>query len=251
MSSPASMDMDTQTSPGSSGFVLSEYICRYDGITKALRLMFIASTQTCHFVEACQLLNEYLLNSVNTSLYADFLRTFQDNSAFTISPNTVWLDATNQRNAVKLAQLEQELTSAESSLAKEPIRCSFNDLAFHHFETGNLQAALRCFHESKLYNTTPKHIQDMTINILSTLIHMGRGAYLSNFLIKSSSELEGGDKDKMQFCIGLNALYAKDYTSAARHFTDISPQIAQATFEPTQPNRGPHINTQCVFTSCR
>lgn len=223
------MDMDIQMpSPSDGGFRLSAYISRYEGLTKALRLMFIATTQPNLFTEACLLLNELLLNSSNTTLYTDFFRAFQDHSQFTIPPNNSWVDATNERNAAKLSKLEQELTAAETGLAKEPIRSCFTALAHHHLETGNLQAAMRYFHESKLYNTTPKHTLDMTINILAVLIHMGRGAYLSNFLMGSTGNLEGADRDKMQFCLGLHSLYCNDYATAAKYFTDISPTIGDA-----------------------
>lgn len=223
------MDMDIQvSSPSDGGFCLSAYISRYEGITKALRLLFIASSQPSLFTEACHLLNDFLLNSSNTTLYTDFFRAFQDHSQFTIVPNTSWIDATNARNAAMLSKLEQELTAAETGLAKEPIRSSFTALAHHHLETGNLQAAMRYFHESKLYNTTQKHALDMTINILTVLIHMGRGAYLSNFLMRSTGDLEGPVRDKMHFCLGLHSLYCADYTTAAKYFTDISPTIGEA-----------------------
>ena len=177
---------------------LEAYSRRYEGLTKAARLRLIANKYPAVKYEALRLLIVHIKKGYNTILYndimamtGDLLVTDEDKDIFTYDNS--WVTEREQLARERAAKLEHDLHVAKSTLVKESIRLALNDIGYLNIERGLLNDALKVFYKTQEHCTVSRHIAEMCVNIITTLVDLNELKQAQSQLAK----LESYDVDKL------------------------------------------------------
>ena len=118
-------------------FSLSNYISRYEGVTKLNRLQFIAKNCISHQEEAYRILIISLLDasSVNTKIYVQ-LKPICELLGPGFEYDSNWVDNTDAVATEHSDRLESEFRNAKSKAINESIRLSLCDLGDFNLRRG-------------------------------------------------------------------------------------------------------------------
>jgi len=206
---------------------LEAYSRRYEGLTKAARLRLIANKYPAVKYEALRLLVVHIKKGYNTMLYndiiamaGDLLVTDEDKDIFTYDNS--WVTEREQLARERAAKLEHDLHVAKSTLVKESIRLALNDIGYLNIERGLLNDALKVFYKTQEHCTVSRHIAEMCVNIITTLVDLNELKQAQSQLAKLESyDVDKLTRAKVKAISGLVALRESNYLVAARKFVDI------------------------------
>ena len=129
-------------------FDLSNYISRYVGYTKILRLSFIFENDMSPpdlKKLAFRFLIDELKEGINTLYYSNLYKKANELGIAEAPIDDVWIQSTDWKFRQKMERLESELSNARSSMVKESIRLCLSDIGSLHCQSGNLNDAIKCF----------------------------------------------------------------------------------------------------------
>ncbi|KAF9582931.1 COP9 signalosome complex subunit 1, partial [Lunasporangiospora selenospora] len=222
---------------------LDAYIATYKGHTKINRLEFIAdrcpslqidalklaitelkSTQTLNVTRLSSLvkkLNEAVKGggSVGANVSNDLL-----------SLDKVWVDSQLLLAKQQTETLEGELKNYKRNSIKESVRMGYIELGNHYYEVGDLSNAHRSYSRTRDFCTTPKHMMELSMNVIKVSIELGNFPHVLTYVVKAESTPEvSQDKEltkaKLKAASGLANLDLNKYNSAARDFLSIGEEL--------------------------
>eukprot|EP00112_Aurelia_sp_Birch-Aquarium-sp1_P001823 Seg1198.3 transcript_id=Seg1198.3/GoldUCD/mRNA.D3Y31 product="COP9 signalosome complex subunit 1" protein_id=Seg1198.3/GoldUCD/D3Y31 len=224
---------------------LDVYASSYKGLTKLLRLLFIAKHCPNLAVDALRIASTSAKSTHNTDVYKEVMRKLTEAYGSRESPATVaegqgyapqidqnWLDTTEKRAQTKLETLETDLKFYKSNSIKESIRRGHDDLGDHYLDCGDLTNALKCYSRARDYCISATHIVNMCLNVIKVSVFLPNWAYVQTYVNKAESVpdlTEQKDKSsnqsvltKLKCAAGLAELSKKGYKAAARLFLQTS-----------------------------
>ena len=210
-----------------SSLKLSEYITRYDGYTKVQRLIFIAEKCSNLQEEAYRLLLEELKRGTNTTLYVKIFELVGPALGYGSDFDREWYESIERRESIKLERLEAELMAAKTTMVKESIRLSFNDIGDLHYERGNLGEAMKSYLRTRDYCTIPKHNLELYVRVVSVSMDSAQFGNVNSYITKA--ENTAGDvtiSAKIKASAALVLLIEGQYKGAARKFLEVGRDLA-------------------------
>ena len=204
---------------------LKSYIDRYSGYTKLSRLQFIAERCPNLQEEAYRTLLVELKRGSNTELYEKTHR-FLLGAELGVDFDKAWVDATEKKEATKLERLEADLMAAKTTMVKESIRLSYNDIGDFHYDRGNLSEALKSYLRARDYCTLPKHTFDMCVRVASVSFDLAQYRNVVNYVGKADDA--DGDvltRAKLTAAAALVLLVEGQYKAAARKFVEVDCEL--------------------------
>ena len=209
---------DTATPSIYSSLNVNAYIARYDGYTKLQRLIFIAEKCANLQEEAYGLLFKELKRGSNTALYLTFTAQVGNSNDF----DREWVETIERRELAKLERLEAELMAAKTTMVKESIRLSYNDIGDLHYERGNLADAMKSYSRTRDYCTIPKHHVDMWVRLISVSMDLGQYGNVNFYMTKAENTvIETAAGAKIKAAGALVMLIEGQYKVAARKFLEV------------------------------
>ena len=203
---------------------LKSYVDRYSGYTKLSRLQFIAERCPNLQEEAYRMLLAELKRGSNTGWYTKTHGMV--GAALGVEFDKAWVDATEKKEATKLERLEADLMAAKTTMVKESIRLSYNDIGDFHYDRGNLNEALKSYLRARDYCTLPKHTFDMCVRVASVSFDLTQYRNVVNYVGKADDA--DGDvltRAKLNAAAGLVLLVEGQYKAAARKFVEVDCEL--------------------------
>ena len=201
---------------------LEEYIARYDGYTKTQRLLFIAEKCTNLQEDAYRLLINELKKGSNTGLY---IKLYEQVGAGRISCaefDREWVEAVERRESIKLERLEAELMAAKTTMVKESIRLSFNDIGDLHYERGNLNETMKSYLRTRDYCAIPKHTLDLCVRVVSVSLDLNQFGNVNFYATKAeTAAADGTVNPKIKAASALVLLIEGHFKAAAKKFLEV------------------------------
>lgn len=200
---------------------LEEYIARYDGYTKTQRLLFIAEKCTNLEEDAYRLLIKELKKGSNTGLY---LKLYEQDGASNCRGefDREWVEAVERRESIKLERLEAELMAAKTTMVKESIRLSFNDIGDLHYERGNLNETMKSYLRTRDYCAIPKHTLDLCVRVVSVSLDLNQFGNVNFYATKAeTAAVDGAVNPKIKAAAALVLLIEGHFKAAAKKFLEV------------------------------
>ena len=203
---------------------LNMYIDRYEGHTKLIRLLSIAEKCPNLQEEAYRMLLTELKRGSNTAMYVKIHSLV--GSVLGVEMDKNWIDATEKKETTKLERLEAELMAAKTTMVKESIRLSYNDIGDLHYDRGNLNEAMKSYLRARDYCTLPKHTFDMCVRVASVCFDLGQYRNVMNYVSKAE-ECDGDVlvRAKLNAAAALVMLIEGHYKGAARKFLEVDCEL--------------------------
>lgn len=201
---------------------LAAYIGRYSGYTRIQRLLFVADKCTNLQEEAYRHLISELKRGTNTTSYINIHALVGAVLGYDLDVDREWIEMTENSELVKLERLEAELMAAKTTMVKESMRLSYNDIGDLHYQRGNLPETMKSYLRTRDYCTTPKHNLDMWVRLISVSIDSGQFGNVNFYITKA--ENAGGDGAgcaKIKAAGALVLLVEGQYKLAARKFLEV------------------------------
>ncbi|KAH9811637.1 26S proteasome subunit RPN7-domain-containing protein [Melampsora americana] len=121
------------------------------------------------------------------------------NNAPPLSSDEPWLQDTQADISRTFNKLEMELKNYTSSLIKESIRISHQDLAAHHRKTGDTNNALRSLTKAREYCTSSTQVADLSFAILDLAMDSHNHKLAESYIGKAEGALDAAtSKDNKQ-----------------------------------------------------
>ncbi|KAI5810083.1 26S proteasome subunit RPN7-domain-containing protein [Peziza echinospora] len=208
-------------------FDLEGYIANYTGRTQVDRLLLIGDTCRPLAVEALKLAISILKKSSDVTRYKAAVATL-----YSIDPTDAdarldeeWVDKVSKRVANDLEKFDAQLKSYKHNLIKESIRMGHEDLGNHYYNSGDLSNAFKSYSRMRDFCTAPKHILDMSLQIIKVCIEQGNYMSLQSYVMKirnltRNPEEEELLKPKLATATGLLHLSGGNFRDAARSFLE-------------------------------
>jgi COP9 signalosome complex subunit 1 len=206
---------------------LSTYIDRYNGYTKLQRLLFIAEKCTNLQVEAYNQLLVELKKGCNTALYMKIYYLVGAALGHGADLDRDWVESTEKRETMKLERLESELMTAKTTIVKESIRLSYNDIGDLHYERGNLSEAMKSYLRTRDYCTVPKHNAEMCVRVASVSMDLMQYGNVLFYVTKGGDPVvaDAVVNAKLKAASALVMLIEGQYKGAARKFLEVGIEI--------------------------
>lgn len=217
---------------------LTQYIDRYDGYTKLQRLLFIADKCPNLQEDAYRLLLNELKRGSNTAMY---LKVYEQVGAAVncgAEFDREWVETVENRESIKLERLEAELMAAKTTMVKESIRLSFNDIGDLHYERGNLSEAMKSYLRTRDYCTIPKHNLDLCARVVSVSMDLNQFGNVNFYVTKAESTAgenipSGAIKEnvmssKIKAAAALVLLIEGQYKGAAKKFLEVGWNVGES-----------------------
>lgn len=157
-----------------------------------------------------------------------------------------WADRTSRKVQAETDKLEAALKSYKHNLIKESIRVrsvsrpphqvtsprslphkqmGHEDLANHFYSSGNLSNAFKSYSRMRDFCTAPKHILDMSLQIVRVCVEQGNYLSVQSHTAKiknmqKTPEEEESLSPKLGAAMGLAHLSSGSYFNAARYFLE-------------------------------
>jgi len=200
---------------------LEQYIANYSGHTKIKRLVFIAQHDTKLAKQATKLAIAELKKGINTQMYKEVAENCAKKFGAEEFPfDEQWIIKVDTEAQRKIEKLELELNSYKTNMIKESIRTAHNDIGDFYYGRGDFQNALKSYLRARDYNTTPKHVLTMCLNIIKVSIEMGNYALVAQYVGRAEQvRIEDQDivtQSKLKVASALAELDAKKYKSVAQ-----------------------------------
>ncbi|KAA8896114.1 26S proteasome subunit RPN7-domain-containing protein [Sphaerosporella brunnea] len=218
---------------GAPRFDLEGYLSNYSGRTRVDRLIHIGTHSVPLAIEALKLVIKLLKQGTDVVRYKFAVSVLQK-----ISPHDPdarldedWADRTARKVQIETEKMEAALKSYKHNLIKESIRMGHEDLGNHFYASGDLTNAFKCYSRMRDFCTAPKHVLDMSLQIIRVCIEQGNmlsvQTHVSKIrnLHKTSEDEEEALKPKLAAAMGLAHLSAGHYLSAARCFLECPPTL--------------------------
>lgn len=146
-------------------------------------------------------------------------------------------------------RLDQELKGYKNNLIKESIRMATEELGTHHFAAGNLPEAAKSFSKMREFCTTQAHLAFMHLRLALVGVAQGNWINVQNAVARIQAQPSFADYSKLAPAIkpllGLTALAAGDYNTAATHFIYTEPAFAA----PLEPVAGGVVLNRAVLSA--
>lgn len=221
-------------------FDLDTYANSYIGLARIYRLMYIADHCPKLRPDALRLAISHVITTMNANLYQVLHHKLQQcqgnilpdvtgaNPIDTGLPvfNSVWVETTNQKSAMKLEKLGGDLKNYKSNSIKESIRRGHNEIGDHYVNCGDLIEATKSYSKARDYCTSSSHVISMCLNIIKVGIYLQNWSHVINYIIKAestpdyteNSELQTTYSSTLKCMTGLAELAGRKYKLAAQHF---------------------------------
>lgn len=136
----------------------------------------------------------------------------------------------------------------------KPKQMAYEEQGRHYYSAGDLSAAFKAFTAERDYCTTPRHIQDMSLDIIRTAIMQGSWMTVQANVAKIRSlnrtpEEEEALKPKLNAIMGLSHLASGAYRDAARSFLDTPASLGSGYNEVLSGNDIAIYGTLCSLAS--
>jgi COP9 signalosome complex subunit 1 len=201
---------------------IASYVDRYDGFTKLQRLIFIAEKCSNLQEEAYRQLLTELKRGSNSVLYMKIYVLVGEILGYGSDADKDWIDSVEKREAIKLERLESELMAAKTTMVKESIRLSYNDIGDLHYERGNLSEAMKTYLRTRDYCTLPKHNSQMCVRVISASMDLGQYGNVMFYVKKADFALtEPIIGSQLKAANALALLIEGQYKEAARKFLEV------------------------------
>ncbi|KAH8155778.1 uncharacterized protein LAJ45_00790 [Morchella importuna] len=213
-------------------FDLESYISNYTGRTQIERLLHIGLHSPPLCIEALKLAVKALKQTSDVPRYK--LVVEQLNKLAPDDPEAVmdeeWVEKTSRRVANSTEKIEADLKSYKHNLIKESIRMGHEDLGNHYYASGDLVNAFKSYSRMRDFCTAPKHILDMSLQIIRVCIEQGNYMSVQSHIVKirslsRSPEEEEILKPKLCVAMGLTQLASGAFKEAAKSFLETPPTL--------------------------
>mmetsp|Transcript_23453 Transcript_23453/g.22600 ORF Transcript_23453/g.22600 Transcript_23453/m.22600 type:complete len:541 (+) Transcript_23453:7-1629(+) len=206
---------------------LSTYIDRYDGYTKLQRLIFIAEKCSNLQEEAYNRLLVELKKGCNTALYMKIYYLVGAALGHGINFDREWVESIEKKETMKLERLESELMTAKTTIVKESIRISYNDIGDLHYERGNLSEAMKSYLRTRDYCTIPKHNSEMCVRVASVSMDLMQYGNVLFYVTKGGDPVvsDAVVNAKLKAASALVMLIEGQYKGAARKFLEVGIEL--------------------------
>ena len=200
---------------------LAEYIGRYSGYTRIQRLVFVAEKCGNLQEDAYRLLISELKRGTNTTLYVNIHALVGTILGYEFGFDREWIEMTENSELLKLERLEAELMAAKTTMVKESMRLSYNDIGDLHYQRGNLPETMKSYLRTRDYCTTPKHNLDMWVRLISVSIDSGQFGNVNFYITKAENAGGDGASAKIKAAGALVLLVEGQYKLASRKFLEV------------------------------
>lgn len=234
---------------------LEQISCSYKGLAKIYRLFHIADHCFTLRYEALRLALSYSLTTCNTQLYQNIHKRLSDALSSTVAPtssnntqqrslpdtvastgggtnalpplDTLWLEITMKKAALKLEKLDIDLKNYKTNSIKESVRRGHDDLGDHYLECGDLSNALKCYSRARDYCTSSKQLVNMCLNVIKVSIYLQNWSHVISYVSKAENTpyFTESNKDNIQAIVtklkvsaGVAELVGGRYREAAKSF---------------------------------
>jgi COP9 signalosome complex subunit 1 len=218
--------MTGTTVVSSDNFNVVDYAAGYQGFTKLARLQFICDNfpQLRH-VSNKQLLKE-LKNSSNASYFVKVLHSVDEPTRRELACDESIAHAITQNNQMRMDLLENELSTAKSTMLKEGIRAGHTDVGHLAYQMGNLSEAMKSYMRSRDFCTMPRHVIEMCLNVIVVSIDLKQFFNVTNFASKVADTM-GDDVvvGKLKVGSALVDLNERHFKAAAVKFLEVPPVL--------------------------
>ncbi|KAJ1975931.1 cop9 signalosome complex subunit [Dimargaris xerosporica] len=167
----ASLDLPAQVSQETD---VGVYAQGYAGPMRLARLLFIANELPELRGSAFHsLAHELRQNTTNVALYTQVYQLLSDSYtndawAASIPPmDHAWVEQTQQHNRETLEQLESELKSHRNHLLKDSVRLGYLALGEFYLQTGDTNAATKCYLRAREYCAHPSQYMDLFVRLMT------------------------------------------------------------------------------------
>ncbi|KAI5801194.1 26S proteasome subunit RPN7-domain-containing protein [Geopyxis carbonaria] len=241
---------------GAPRFDLEAYIANYTGRTQVDRLLLIGTHSPPLAVEALKLAIKSLKNSQDVQRYRFAVAILQKMAPD--DPDAVldeeWAEKTARKNASEAEKIENTLKSYKHNLIKESIRMGHEDLGNHYYACGELTNAVKSYSRMRDFCTAPKHILDMSLQIIRVSIEQGNYMSVQAHIAKirnlqRTPEEEEQLKPKLNTAMALAHMSLGAYRDAARAFLDCPPTLGASFNEVLSSNDVAVYGGLCALAS--
>ncbi|KAL7268072.1 hypothetical protein RUND412_009315 [Rhizina undulata] len=206
---------------------IENYISNYRGRTQIDRLLHIANSCPPLCIEAVKLALKLLKQTTDVIRYKSTINILKE-----VSPQDPeaagdeWIEKTTRKLASDNEKIEAALKSYKHNLIKESIRMGQEDLGNHYYAAGDLQNAFKCYSRMRDFCTVPRHILDMSLQIIRVCIEQGNYISVQSHIVKikhllsPTSEEDELLKPKLCAAMGLTYLANRSYKQAAKSFLE-------------------------------
>ncbi|KAJ1971218.1 cop9 signalosome complex subunit [Dimargaris verticillata] len=167
----ANLDLPAQTGQDAG---VDTYAQSYAGPMRLARLLFIINEHPELRGSAFQsLVHELHQNTINVALYTQVYELLADsyaNDAWAASIPSMdcsWLEQTQQRNRDTLERLESELKGHRNHLLKDSVRLGYLELGEFYLQTGDTNAATKCYLRAREYCAHPTQYMDLFVRLMT------------------------------------------------------------------------------------
>ncbi|KYQ91512.1 COP9 signalosome complex subunit 1 [Tieghemostelium lacteum] len=204
----------------SNEFDIESYINSYTGLTKILRLLFIAeySEDPKLKSDAFKMAASEVMKTSNIELYHNIVT----KSNGLIKFDSQWVDNTTKKNSSTIDKLEQDLNVAKANIVKDSIRIAQSDLGEFYYRSGDYSNSLKCFVRTRDYCTSSKHILNMCFNIIKVGIDYSNYSHVFTYTTKAEQtpDIDPQSIAKLRAATGLANLESSKYKFAAKKFIE-------------------------------
>lgn len=208
-------------------FDLEGYISNYAGRTQVDRLLLIGDTCQPLAVEALKLAVNLLKKSSDVPRYKQAVATLAsiDPSDPDSRTDEEWVDRVLRKVASETEKYEAQLKSYKHNLIKESIRMGHEDLGNHYYASGDLSSAFKSYSRMRDFCTAPKHILDMSLQIIKVCIEQGNYMSVQSHIMKIRNLLRTPEEEadlapKLAVATGLSHLATGNFKDAAKTFLE-------------------------------
>jgi len=136
-----------------------------------------------------------------------------------------WIDKVLRKVASDTEKYDAQLKSYKHNLIKESIRMGHEDLGNHYYASGDLASAFKSYSRMRDFCTAPKHILDMSLQIIRVCIEQGNYMSAQSHIMKVRHLLRTPEEEeplapKLAVATGLSYLASCNYRDAAKTFLE-------------------------------
>ena len=188
---------------------LTSYLQNYRGFTKIARCHFIATTSTTEglsrtaYIECLQLLKASKNSNLLQNVCLDAQKKFGSDE-FPI--DVEWIAKCEQSCKQEHAQLSESMKKLKMAAIKENIREAHNALGALFISEGNLQGAVKAYHQNKDYSSSPQHTMEFTEQMMVCAMDLGNWSSAMNSAVKLRhlANISSGASSSVSSSVGNN-----------------------------------------------
>ena len=213
-------------------FDVATYAGQYVGMTKILRLKYIASTFLHLRNEAMTILIKEVSAGLNAELYAEICELAK---AYDM-PNAIiydeeWVRKVSQEKRRRIEIASTELSQAKSSSNKEAIRRGYMEMGNLHMEHYDMLEAIKAFQHARDYAGKAEHHIETSFKVAACYMNLGNHRQAANAITSIADNAESPlAKAQAKALQGLCWMLDGSYIYAAHAFLELDGSILRNQF---------------------